>query len=465
MNKYAYIVVLLFFCASIRSQKKNNELKDNTEYGKFSSPVFLDKYDVYLLSTGFLYSDEENECRSTETNYLTQGVAPIVLYNSDIYQLKIKEIEMKDSVRIDGEYLPFTFNIHFDKMGLFNGFSLYPIIDNRIESLSCFMQSSCLPTIGNGEYLYWDCFSEDKNEFIVNKDYSHNELLLIDSSYNNIQLNFYISSSLDRCDYYLQFLSKIKILPFFGANGYMYIDSLGSRKYVLNSNVINYNIIGIDKRKRYPFATSKEEYYKYGILKKTQSDRINMELYQVADRCLLTPITGRWRINKNSSNFEYYYYGDNPYFSYVSDRNCEDEEEGGVVVTHNYYSYYADTIYNRNRWLGILADEDYVLSYGDRGPHDSEFEKKVINETFSNQHVIKVSKKDFLINGQNGCDYLLNFYNNRNILVKEEYEDENSNHIPAQYKFQKEIVQLKELPDKIVVQLTLTDFWYIQLTE
>jgi hypothetical protein len=428
MKKYVCIIILFFFCTSAIPQTNNSDLKNGIEcettgyITEFTYPILLDKHSVYILSDEEII-DDDDECRDTKTNYLRQGIAPIVLYYSDISQLKIKEIEINDSIDRGGEYFPYTFDVNFDKMGLFNSFSLY-LFYNRVELLHCFMQSN-LPTIGQGEYLY---------------------------PFDDIQLNFHISSSLDRDDYRLEYLSKIKILPFCGKNGYVYVDYQVDKNYVIDGNVITY----------------KMNDYEYGILKKIQSDTINVEIYEVADKELLTPLISRLTINKiqkDSSCLLFYYYGESPYSTYYTDRSsCIDE---GIVIARYYNTYYADTVYNRNRWIGF-ADENFSIGEhctNRRDLFDCKFETEIINETFSNQNVTKVSKKDFLINGQNGYDYLLTTYNNRKVLVKERYEDENGNSIPAEYKFQKEIAEIQELPDKIIVQLTLTDFWYIKLTE
>jgi hypothetical protein len=344
------IIILFFFYTSSISQTNNRDFKNGIEcettgyITEFSYPILLDKQSVYVLSDEEII-DDDDECNDTKTNYLRQGIAPIVLYYSDISQLKIKEIEITDSIdREDGEYLPYTFNVNFDKMGLFNSFSFFY---KQVELLHCFMQSS-LPTVEQEEYLY---------------------------TFDDIQLNFHISSSLDRDDYRLEYLSKIKILPFFGTNGYIYFDNQIDRSYAINSNVITY------KMTDYEYNYAKKHNRNYGILKKIKFDTINVEIYEVADKYLLTPLISRLRINtiqKDSTDLLFYYYGDSPYSTYYLDRSsCIDE---GIVIARYYNTYYIDTVYNRNRWLGF-SDEDFSAgNYTNRRDlFDCEFETEIIS--------------------------------------------------------------------------------------
>ena len=482
MNKFIFytFVITFFLSVSLFGQTNNRKIKvgcEKTNYiEEFNYPILLDKQDVYILSyKNINYEDEEFECSDSETNYLEQGIAPIVLYSTDIYNLKITEIEIKDTVKAVKEDFPYTFSIYFNEEGLLNNFSLYSVIDKKTERLSCSVKYSCLPYVDYDGPWYWSCFSKPRTHFILNEDYSYysseDSLLSVSDSFGDIQLDFQASLFMDNDDDF-QCLSKIKILPLFGTNGYMYIDTLKGGKYFLNGNIINYNLIGtkydITYNEWLGRISAEKHYTNYGILRNIQSDTVNVELYEVGNEKFFTPWVSKKtinQINKDTVNTQFYYYGDNPYSTHHSDRSsCIDE---GIVVTYYYNTDYVDNIYNENRWLGIVTDEEYVLYDGVRSWRDCEVEAKVINETFENQNITYVSKKDFLINGQNGYDYLLEAYNNQQVLVRKEYEDkdENGNFLPAQYKLQKEIVEIKELPDKIIVQLTLTDFWYIQLTE
>jgi hypothetical protein len=400
----------------------------------------------------------------TTNRCLIQGPAPIVLYRNDIREFKINEIEIKPDK-------PFSIVTNFNRVGDFKSFSIYENYSEK-ELLYCSLHSD-----------------DDLYDWLYSRSHFFNR---------NAQLNFGITSN-DAHSY----LSELTIFPFIGNNGYVHID-YQNRKLI--GNTITYSSDSI------PYISEDNS---YDILKKTKSDTLFATLYEIRldDEQTFMPLQERKTINlinKDTTDIQYYYYGDNPeivysdskyYTDYLNpieitdtigidleeiesdrQRECEcivtiiyDEErktyrsyEVNEILTTDYsITFHEDTIYNYNRWLGLLEwndrNERFVRNQPKRNYYEEINEYDIVNKVFEDQEVTCIHKKDFLINGQNGYDYLLEAYNNRKVVAKDGYTDENGKYIREEYKLQKEITEITELPDKIIVQLTLTDFWYIQL--
>jgi hypothetical protein len=169
---------------------------------------------------------------------------------------------------------------------------------------------------------------------------------------------------------------------------------------------------------------------------------------------------------------QYYFYGDNPSISgsydehlvYYYDEELKDTIEDLYSVTHSETVFHKDTIYSSYRWLGFN-----VVDFSDTSNLPKAYlgndEEQIQKEFFNRKNLTTISRKNFYINGMPGYEYLLEVYNNRMVLVEEGHNDSNGNYIQDRYKKQNEIEKIKELPNKIIVQTTITDFWFIELTD
>lgn len=355
---------------------------------------------------------------------ISKGNAPVVLYRNDIRLLGIKQIEVNDfrTQKNQRSNQVLRLRTNFDSIGMLKSFSIFHEKDKQKKTLiSCALITSHKPIIeGYPAQYYYNLYNHRKKE------------------YEKITISININPSITIDTNFL----NLKVLPFVGNKGYIFLN-----KNEFKGNTITYTTIETEEG----FDVEKQ------LLSKTSYK----EIYSFSDPELSSPISKYTDTEMEVTH--YFYYGDNPmqvyekqsYWEY--DEVAKDSVNMQSIIHENIY--YQDSIYNINRWLGF-TEEDFSM-YANQ-PKDSYYgvldENEIVTNTFSQQQVTICTKDNFFINGQNGYDYLRDAYTRK--IATETLENE---YATKHESLQKNKIQ--ELPKKIIVQVSLTDFWFIQLTE
>ncbi len=390
---------------------------------------------ILIISIAFIACSTINKTIDGNTRFET------ISTNDTAVFLDMKELNLLNisSITVINPFKSLTnnkenkFKINFNEIGTLQNFEMYhsEIYDEgSIEYFNCNVQHSHFPIIRHHE------------------DYSYN------IGENDTLINNYRTSPSAE-EFNLNFLSDKTLLPFIGKNGYAYYN-----KDIQNmqGNTIKHHIKEWEGRNSYKLS------------KHIKTDSVTELLFELKnDSQLSSSIISRRKINnitKDTTAIQYYYYGDNPLIQYTRANKIEGDyiDDNEKRSSNEEYDtiYYKDTIYNKIRWLGYTKDDFSEYHNELKRAYDQVLDEgEILKELFKNENVCTSSKNNFLINGKNGYEYLLEAFNNKKIMVYESPD----NHDDNIYKKQKEVEELNVLPKKIIIQVSLTDFWFVQLTE
>jgi hypothetical protein len=368
------------------------------------------------MATASTVVQEDSE---TTAETISKGNAPVVLYRNDIRLLGIKQIEINEfsTQKNQKSNQVLQLQTNFDSIGLLQSFSVVHQNEQRKKAIvTGTFKTSHTPTIeGYPAQYFYNLYNRRKKEF------------------EKITLQIIINPNTKKDTNLL----NLQVLPFLGDKGYIF-----SKQNVFQGNTITYTTIETDEG--------------YDVAKQLLSNATYKETYSFSDPDLSSPI--QKSVDATTGEVRYFYYGDNPLQVYEKQSLKEYDTEENEAVTYEKI-YYKDSIYNTNRWLGFTAED--FSPYANQ-PKEAYYgvldEKEIVTNTFSKQQVTYCTKDNFFINGQNGYDYLRDAYTKK--IATEALENE---HATKHESVQKNEIQ--ELPKKIVVQVSLTDFWCIQLTE
>ena len=381
------------------------------------------------------------EEKDADTTYYEQGVAPIVLYAKDLQDLQIREIEIIDSItgmKYREAKEPISLSVRFNQSGIFNGFSL----------------------ASHDEEGYW----RDKWRVILDVSVNRNtEVGAFPEYVDSAKITFITSPQRDKDGITSSVLDNFQIAPFIGKHGYIYKDTIVNayKDTLYSANVIKYN-------KNH----ASSEKIVYEIRKVIASDSLTETLYFIKE---LLDFPYEYQLERkievdlmhnDTISTKKYCYGVKTSSVYNKERIKEYDEgvKDSIDYIKNYYenTIYKDTIYNANRWLGIASENEvdnyYLINSIDKAYDNTVDELKIINDFFKESQVTYISKANFYINGQNGYNYLRDAYSKKIVTEASEFHDAKMDE-----SVQKNVIP--ELPKKIIVQVSLTDFWFIQLID
>ena len=482
--KYVFVIRSII-TVGFRLVFQRINLKYHEKYGKFLCIIFV--IIVQILSAKVMAQNEKSSVDVDSTRVLQAGI-PILLNKDLIQGLGIREIEIRDTID-SVEFacqinLPLRLDVDFGRSGNFNGIYLFQHMNTY------------------GHHIFWHevlagNYSRSMNFVDYCKPVYHLDFGSTPSDSSSCYSSkFQVSpyeenkSNSGEFETYLNILNalneKFSLKPFYGRNCLIYLDSTEGE---LMGNEINLKqfdpspslskslLTDHDGYSYYdPFSDeSSSNQYDIWFTKTTRSDTLHKEIFHaityyegnfdIGDLKILDSRSINM-VTRDTSDPVFYDYVKNPNsYSYYPD-TVEEFENGdtihypaGLVTVHVFYS---DTVYNNSMWAGFDKISSYNL--GGSGNYD---ESQLFDSTFNSDKASKIPIDDFYINGEPGYDYLLKALNNRWVLTRLGYEDKNSKqykYIPDQFKQQKDLKEIKKLPKRIIVQVSLTVYWYIELT-
>lgn len=385
----------------------------------------------------------ENLCKDTYTYDTIQGIAPIMLYDKDIVELGISQIEIRDSITANTKLSLYSIVVYFDKMGLLKGFNYFSPPDYKYA---------------HNDNGFSVLVQRDENPFDIKLENESRDGFINPSLV--LKEKYIISPT--KYEDHLNILKEINVYPLFGKNAFVSFDTVQNKPI---PNTVSYEHFYTEYSGH---SYDNVPIYWYRIKKESSNDSTRIYVYlfegESLDKSEIFCHNLINTITKDTVITDFYFYGVNPHGTYYVDRSgdiCED------VIHHFNYFFHQDYIYNSTRFIGFIDEYTFRLRdiYSNyKGAYQSE-DESIIKKSFKNKQATILKKENFLINNINGYDYLLNTFNNKEVLVKESFTDENGQYHPEEHKKVKDISPLNVLPNRIIIQVSLTDFWFIELTD